>query len=122
MKPFTIQRGEIYLADLDPARGSEQRGTRPVIVIQNDVGNKYSPTVIVAPITGYLDKTKIPTHVVLEEEISGLQRDSIVLLEQIRTIDKSRLISKLGRLSNVAMLDIEHATRISLGLDKKEQI
>ena len=117
-----VQRGDIYLADLDPGVGSEQKGTRPVLVLQNNVGNRFSPTIIIAPITGHIHKGSIPTHVLIKEEISGLEKDSNVLLEQIRTIDKQRLITKLGERSKVALMDVEEATRISLGLDKKEEI
>ncbi len=117
-----VQRGDIYLADLDPGLGSEQQGTRPVLVLQNNIGNRFSPTIIIAPITGHIRRGNIPTHVLIREEISGLEKDSNVLLEQIRTIDKQRLITKLGELSKVALMDIEEATRISLGLDKKEEI
>ncbi len=119
---YRAQRGDIFLVDLDPGVGSEQKGKRPVLVIQNNVGNKYSPTLIVAPITSFINKTKIPTHVKLRDEVSGLKKDSIVLLEQLRTIDKSRLISKIGSISKVTMLEVEKATKISLGLDDNMEI
>lgn len=120
--PFRVKRGDIYLADLDPGRGSEQRGTRPVLVLQNNTGNKFSPTIIIAPITGSRSKSRLPTHVMINQEISGLEKDSLVLLEQLRAIDKERLITKLGELNRVQIMDVEVATLISLGLDKREEI
>ena len=102
-----IERGDIYYADLNPVTGSEQGGVRPVLVIQNDTGNRFSPTVIVAAITSNLGKARLPTHIVIEEE--SLSEKSIVLLEQIRTIDKTRLIKKMGRLSEMDMLRIDEA-------------
>jgi Growth inhibitor len=110
-----IQRGDIYYADLSPVTGSEQGGLRPVIVIQNDKGNQHSPTVIVAAITSNIKKTKLPTHIVLPE-IEGLSKRSIVLLEQIRTIDKSRLSNKIGSIDNEYMQKINEAILISLGI------
>lgn len=110
-----IQRGDIYYADLSPVTGSEQGGLRPVIVIQNDKGNQYSPTVIVAAITSNIKKTKLPTHIVLPE-IEGLSKKSIVLLEQIRTIDKSRLSNKIGSIDSEYMHKINEAILISLGI------
>ncbi len=120
--PNRAQRGDIFLVDLNPGVGSEQQGKRPVLIIQNDVGNKYSPTVIVAPITSLLNKTKIPTHVNIKDRVSGLKKDSVVLLEQLRTIDKSRLITKIGSISKVSMIEVEKATKISLGLNNNMEI
>ena len=93
---MNIKRGEIYYADLSPVVGSEQGGIRPVLIIQNDVGNRYSPTVIAAAITSQRDKTKLPTHISVEATDCGLAKDSIILLEQVRTIDKKRLKEKMG--------------------------
>lgn len=109
-----IKRGEIYFADLSPVIGSEQGGVRPVLVIQNDIGNKYSPTVIAAAITSQISKTKLPTHIELEHTY-GLPKDSVVLLEQIRTLDKRRLKEKVCELSTVKMTEINQALLISLG-------
>ncbi len=117
-----VQRGDIFFANLDPGVGSEQQGRRPVLVLQNNVGNRFSPTIIIAPITSYVQKNRLPTHVLITEEISGLDRDSVVLLEQIRTIDKKRLLGKIGELSKVALMRIELATEVSLGLKKEEEI
>jgi mRNA interferase MazF len=111
-----IERGDIYYADLNPVTGSEQGGTRPVLVIQNDTGNRFSPTVIVAAITSNLGKARLPTHIVIEE--GALSEKSVVLLEQIRTIDKTRLIKKMGRLSDEDMLRIDEAISVSMGFDK----
>ena len=103
-----IKRGEVYYADLNPVIGSEQGGIRPIVVLQNDVGNKYSPTVIAAATTSKLTKAKLPTHI-------ELQKDSVVLLEQIRTIDKSRIKEKIGELPPEIMQNIDNALLISLG-------
>ena len=111
-----IRRGEIYYADLSPVVGSEQGGVRPVLVVQNNVGNKYSPTVIVAAITSQLTKAKLPTHIELNKEIYNLPKDSVVLLEQIRTLDKRRLGEKLSSLDNLAMQRVDLALLISFGL------
>lgn len=111
-----IKRGDIYYADLSPVVGSEQGGTRPVLIIQNDIGNQYSPTTIVAAITGQVSKAKLPTHVELECEICGLEKDSIVLAEQIRTIDKRRLKEKVSTLDENIMNKVNEALDISLGL------
>ncbi len=113
---MTIKRGDIYYADLSPVVGSEQGGVRPVLIVQNDVGNKYSPTVIAAAITSQKDKTKLPTHIQVNADHSGLARDSIVLLEQIRTIDKQRLKEKMGRLDDQSMSMINQALSVSFGL------
>lgn len=110
-----IKRGEIYYADLNPVVGSEQGGVRPVLVLQNDVGNKYSPTVIAAATTSKLTKAKLPTHIELSSERSGLPRNSVVLLEQIRTIDKSRLKEKICEVPPSVMEQVNDALLISLG-------
>jgi len=111
-----IKRGDVLLADLSPVVGSEQGGQRPVLIIQNDIGNKYSPTVIVAAITAKISKSKLPTHVEVPADQVGLVRDSVVLLEQVRTIDKKRLIQAIGKFSPEMMLDVDKALLISLGL------
>ena len=110
-----IKRGEVYYADLNPVIGSEQGGIRPIVVLQNDVGNKYSPTVIAAATTSKLTKAKLPTHIELHKDVSPLPKDSVVLLEQIRTIDKSRIKEKIGELSPEIMQNIDNALLISLG-------
>lgn len=112
----TIRRGEIYYADLSPTVGSEQGGVRPVLVVQNNVGNKYSPTIIVAAITSRMSKSKIPTHIELDADEVGLSRDSVVLLEQIRTLDKRRLRSKIGELDEYMMDQVDNAILVSFGL------
>jgi len=112
----TVKRGDIYYADLSPVIGSEQGGIRPVLIVQNDVGNKFSPTVIAAAITSQKDKSKLPTHIQLPPDGCGLARDSVVLLEQIRTIDKKRLKEKMGRLDSHSMNEINRALSISFGL------
>ena len=117
---MTIKRGDIYFADLTPTTGSEQGGVRPVLVIQNDTGNKYSPTVIVAAITGSRDKHHIPTHILLKEKVKGLYKDSTVLLEQIRTIDRKRLREFIGRLDEENMKQIDHAIAISVGMNNSK--
>ena len=111
-----IKRGEIYYADLSPVVGSELGGIRPVLILQNDVGNRYSPTVIAAAITSKLSKSKLPTHIDVYAERVGLQRDSVVLLEQMRTIDKQRLKEKMGHLDDDAMHAVDTAISVSLGL------
>ncbi|HAJ96687.1 MAG TPA: PemK family transcriptional regulator [Ruminococcus sp.] len=113
---MNVKRGEIYYADLSPVVGSEQGGFRPVLIVQNDVGNRHSPTVIAAAITSKLDKAKLPTHIPLAADSCGLQKDSIVLLEQIRTIDKKRLKDRMGMLDSNAMTRIDDAISISFGL------
>ncbi|MDY3305137.1 MAG: type II toxin-antitoxin system PemK/MazF family toxin [Clostridia bacterium] len=113
---MTVKRGDIYYADLSPVIGSEQGGIRPVLIIQNDVGNKYSPTVIVAAITSQINKAKLPTHIEISGESYGLAKDSVILLEQIRTIDKRRLKEKTGHIDEKMCCDIGHALKISLGL------
>ncbi len=109
-------RGDIYFADLSPVVGSEQGGFRPVLIIQNDIGNKYSPTVIVSAITSQIMKAHLPTHVELPAHVSGLDKDSVVLLEQIRTIDKRRLKRRIARLDEEVMTKIDDALAISCGL------
>ena len=113
---MTIKRGDVYYADLSPVIGSEQGGLRPVLIIQNDVGNKHSPTVITAAITSQTNKTKIPTHIQLYTEKFGLAKNSVIMLEQIRTIDKRRLQEKIGRLDANLMDRINNAISISFGL------
>ena len=110
-----IQRGDIYYADLRPVVGSEQGGVRPVLIIQNDIGNKYSPTIIAAAITSQLNKAKLPTHINLPAEEYGLPKNSVVLLEQIRTLDKRRLKDKIGELPVGVMDRVNEALMISLG-------
>lgn len=111
-----IRRGEIYYADLSPVVGSEQGGTRPVLILQNNIGNQYSPTTIVAAITSQIAKAKLPTHVELPPGQAGLDKKSVVLLEQIRTIDKSRLMEKVALLQDDTMSKVSQAIEISLGL------
>ncbi len=113
---MTVKRGDIYYADLSPVVGSEQGGLRPVLIIQNDVGNKYSPTVIAAAIPSRMGKTKLPTHIDIYADKAGLAKDSIILLEQIRTLDKRRLKEKMGHLDESAMLRVDNAIAISFGL------
>ncbi len=113
---MNIKRGEIYYADLSPVVGSEQGGVRPVLIIQNNVGNKYSPTVIAAAITSQQDKTNLPTHIKVDANGCGLQKDSVVLLEQVRTIDKRRLKEKMGSLDNLSMNMVDKALSVSFGL------
>ncbi len=113
---MNVRRGDIYYADLSPVVGSEQGGIRPVLIVQNDVGNRFSPTVIAAAITSQKDKARLPTHIQLNSAGSGLAKDSIVLLEQIRTIDKRRLKEHMGRLDDQSMARINQALEISFGL------
>ena len=113
----TVKRGDIYYADLSPVVGSEQGGIRPVLVIQNDVGNKYSPTVIAAAITSKINKAKMPTHIELSANEYGLNKDSVILLEQIRTIDKRRLREKIGKLDELMMKSVDKALFISFGIE-----
>ncbi|MDR3216376.1 MAG: type II toxin-antitoxin system PemK/MazF family toxin [Clostridiaceae bacterium] len=110
-----IKRGDLYFADLSPVIGSEQGGVRPVLVVQNDIGNRYSPTVIAAAITSQLGKSRLPTHIPLPSERFGLPKDSVVLLEQIRTIDKQRLKEKIGELPDNLMTRVNEGLMISLG-------
>ncbi len=111
-----VRRGDIYYADLSPVIGSEQGGVRPVLVVQNDVGNRYSPTIIAAAITSQINKAKMPTHIEISAEDCGLSRDSVVLLEQVRTIDKKRLKEKIGYLDEDRMEKVNTALSISFGL------
>jgi mRNA interferase MazF len=111
-----IKRGDIYYADLSPVIGSEQGGVRPVLIVQNDIGNKYSPTVIAAAITSQINKAKLPTHIEISALEYGLLKDSVILLEQIRTIDKKRLREKIGRLDDELMDKVNEALSISFGL------
>ncbi len=111
-----IKRGDIYYADLSPVIGSEQGGVRPVLVVQNDVGNKYSPTVIAAAITSQINKAKLPTHIEVDALQFGLSKDSVILLEQVRTIDKKRLKEKIGHLEGDLMDKVNDALGISFGL------
>ena len=111
-----VKRGDIYYADLSPVVGSEQGGIRPVLVIQNDIGNKYSPTVIAAAITSQINKAKMPTHIELAAKDYGLNKDYVILLEQIRTIDKRRLREKIGRIDDGLMASVNNALSISFGL------
>lgn len=111
-----VKRGDIFYADLSPVVGSEQGGIRPVLIIQNDVGNRYSPTVICAAITSQINKAKLPTHIEIDSISATLVKDSVVLLEQIRTIDKKRLREKICRLSDELMVKVDKAILISFGL------
>lgn len=113
---MTVKRGDIYYADLSPVVGSEQGGVRPVLIVQNDVGNRYSPTVIAAAITSQREKSKLPTHIEIDSHTCGLSKDSVVLLEQVRTIDKKRLKERMGRLDDGSMGAIDQALSISFGL------
>lgn len=113
---MSIRRGEIFYAELNPVIGSEQGGTRPVLVIQNNIGNQYSPTTIVVAITSQISKAKLPTHVEVKAVRSGLERDSVILTEQIRTVDKSRLKEKVAVLDDEVMLRVDEAIEVSLGL------
>jgi len=112
-----VKRGDIFYADLRPVIGSEQGGIRPILIVQNDIGNKYSPTVICVSITSQINKAKLPTHIEIDKIHSTLIRDSVILLEQIRTIDKKRLREKICRLDEETMERVNHALLVSLGLD-----
>jgi len=111
-----IKRGDIFYADLSPVVGSEQGGIRPVLVVQNDIGNKYSPTVIAAAITSQINKAKLPTHIEISAQEYGLAKDSVILLEQIRTIDKQRIREKIGHLDDELMCFVNEAIQVSFGL------
>ena len=113
---MNVRRGDIYYADLSPVVGSEQGGLRPVLIIQNDVGNRHSPTVIAAAITSRMGKSRLPTHIDIYAERAGLQKDSVVLLEQVRTLDKQRLKEKMGHLDDGMMSEINNAIAVSFGL------
>ncbi|MBR5786749.1 MAG: type II toxin-antitoxin system PemK/MazF family toxin [Clostridia bacterium] len=113
---MAVKRGDIYYADLSPVVGSEQGGIRPVLVLQNDIGNKYSPTVIVAAITSQINKSKLPTHLSIRADQFGIAKDSVILLEQLRTIDKKRLRERVCHIDTDNMKKIDYALKISLGL------
>lgn len=113
-----VKRGDVFFADLSPVVGSEQGGTRPVLIIQNDIGNRFSPTVIIAAITAQIQKAKLPTHVEIDAKKYNFERDSVILLEQVRTIDKSRLTDKITQLDDALMSEVDVALAISLGLVK----
>lgn len=113
-----VKRGDVFFAELSPVVGSEQGGTRPVLVIQNDIGNRFSPTVIIAAITAQIQKAKLPTHVEINAKKYGFERDSVILLEQLRTIDKSRLTDKITQLDESLMEKVDEALEISVGLVK----
>lgn len=114
---MNIKRGDIYYADLSPVVGSEQGGVRPVLIVQNDIGNKFSPTVIAAAITSQQTKANLPTHIRLDANRSGLAKDSTVLLEQVRTLDKKRLKDRMGTIDNYSMDMIDRALSVSFGLE-----
>ncbi len=116
---MTVKRGDIYYADLSPVVGSEQGGVRPVLIIQNDIGNRYSPTVIAAAITSQQEKTHLPTHIKIGADGCGLSKDSVILLEQVRTIDKQRLKEKMGTLEKPSMALVDKALSVSFGLNNK---
>ena len=111
-----VHRGEVFYADLSPVVGSEQGGVRPVLIVQNEIGNRHSPTVIAAAITSRLDKTRLPTHINIRAADTGLAKDSVVLLEQIRTLDKRRLKDRMGELDEPSMTRVDHALQVSFGL------
>ena len=117
-----VKRGDIYYADLSPVVGSEQGGVRPVLIVQNDTGNRYSPTVIAAAITSQTNKAKMPTHISIAAPDSGLPRDSVVLLEQIRTLDKRRLREHMGRVGREIMEKIDAAIAVSFGLQNTQYV
>ena len=116
MAKVEIKRGDIFYADMSPVIGSEQGGMRPVVIVQNDIGNHYSPTVIVAAITARIQKPKMPTHVGINSEYVGIEKDSVILLEQVRTIDKQRLRDKVTHLDDETMRRVDHALQVSVGL------
>lgn len=115
----SVKRGDIFYADLSPVVGSEQGGVRPVLIIQNDMGNRHSPTVIAAAITSQMNKAKLPTHIELIDQHCGLTRDSVVLLEQIRTLDKRRLRERMGHLEGQMMDEVDQAIAVSFGIQAK---
>ena len=115
-----VKKGDLYFADLGPVIGSEQGGVRPVLVVQNNVGNKYSPTIIVAAVTSQKHKAQLPTHVSIDAAGNGLSKNSVVLLEQLRTIDKSRLRERIGTLNQELMPDVNEALGVSLGINAFE--
>lgn len=118
----SVRRGDIYYADLSPVVGSEQGGVRPVLIIQNDMGNRHSPTVIAAAITSQMNKARLPTHIELINQDCGLTRDSVVLLEQIRTLDKRRLRERMGHLGEAQMHLVDNAIAVSFGLKPRERL
>lgn len=120
VKALNIRRGDIYYADLSPVVGSEQGGIRPVLIVQNNIGNRFSPTVIAAAITSRQSKANLPTHIPLNSGTSGLAKDSVVLLEQVRTIDKRRLKEKMGAIDQSAMNAVDNAISISFGLGAEQ--
>ncbi len=118
---MSVKRGDIFYADLSPVVGSEQGGLRPVLIVQNDIGNKYSPTVIAAAITSQISKTKLPTHIDVFADSYGLAKDSVILLEQIRTLDKRRLKEKMGHLDDALMSRVDDAISVSFGLPAADE-
>ena len=117
-----VHRGEVFYADLSPVVGSEQGGIRPVLIIQNEIGNRHSPTVIAAAITSQLGKAKLPTHIALAAQGSGLPKDSVILLEQIRTLDKRRLRERMGRVDGAVMERVDDAIAVSFGLPRSRLV
>lgn len=116
MKDLQVRKGDLYFADLSPVIGSEQGGIRPVLVVQNNVGNKYSPTIIVAAVTSQKNKANLPTHVEIAADGNGLSKNSVVLLEQLRTIDKKRLKERIGTIDRNRLPDVDEALGVSLGI------
>ena len=114
---MSIKKGDLYFADLSPVTGSEQGGIRPVLVVQNDVGNKYSPTIIVAAVTSRRNKADLPTHVEIAADVNGLSKNSVILLEQLRTIDKTRLKERIGTIDRNRLPEVNEALSVSLGID-----
>jgi mRNA interferase MazF len=117
-----VKRGEIYYADLSPVVGSEQGGVRPVLIVQNDTGNRHSPTVIAAAITSQTGKAKLPTHIEVAADRCGLPKDSVILLEQIRTLDKRRLRERMGRVDGAVMAEVDEAIAVSFGLPRSRLV
>ena len=115
---MVVKRGDVFYADLSPVVGSEQGGVRPVLIIQNDIGNRYSPTVIIAAVTSQINKAKLPTHIEISGDEYGLNKDSVILAEQVRTIDKKRLKEKIGHLDENLMEKVNEALQISFGLEE----
>lgn len=115
---MSIKKGDLYFADLSPVMGSEQGGVRPVLVVQNDVGNKFSPTIIVAAVTSKRNKADLPTHVEIDAAENGLTKNSVVLLEQLRTIDKRRLKERIGTIDKTRLPEVNEALSVSLGIDQ----
>jgi mRNA interferase MazF len=122
VKTMIVRRGDIYYADLSPVVGSEQGGVRPVLIVQNDVGNRFSPTVIAAAITSQRTKANLPTHIMVNAQTTGLAKDSIVLLEQVRTIDKHRLKERMGCLDTQAMSQVDQALSVSFGIGERQKM